>query len=199
MQCFCVPSKKIGRNKRKVELLLCIITKKKKKLKNWTPMLAWKRDISPQSDVFEGQSLAQQSHSKESDLIENRSWKSLLSPGGIRLPNREDYWQYVPMDFFFHNIRVVMLREVDAEGQRLMGSCGKEMDGWVKWPGAARTEKGWAAQRRETTWVWRATRAAGWSSPSDKHDRHVFVFIYRAPTWEMSFYITSLLSHHKTP
>lgn len=38
--------------------------------------------------------------------------------------------------------------KVDAGSQRLMGSCGKEMDGWVKWPGAARTEKGWAARRK---------------------------------------------------
>lgn len=30
-----------------------------------------------------------------------------------------------------------------------MGSCGNEMDGWVSWLGAARTEKGCAAQRRE--------------------------------------------------
>lgn len=30
-----------------------------------------------------------------------------------------------------------------------MGSVGKEMDGWVKWPGAARTEKGCAARRRQ--------------------------------------------------
>lgn len=32
-----------------------------------------------------------------------------------------------------------------------MGSCGNEMDGWVSWLGAARTEKGCAAQRREAT------------------------------------------------
>ena len=95
--------------------------------------------------------------------------------------------------FFFHNVRVVMLREVDAEGQRLMGSCGKEMDGWVKWPGAARTEKGWAARRRENAWVCGATRAAGWSSPSDRCNIHFFVFICRAPTGEMPSYITSLL------
>lgn len=34
-------------------------------------------------------------------------------------------------------------------GQRLMGSCGKDMDGWVSWLGAVRTEKGWAAEEKK--------------------------------------------------
>lgn len=33
-------------------------------------------------------------------------------------------------------------RNGDSGGQRLMGSCGKDMDGWVSWLGAVRTEKG---------------------------------------------------------
>lgn len=47
--------------------------------------------------------------------------------------------------------RVVTPWKSHCRGQRLMGSCGNEMDGWVSWLGAARTEKGCAAQRREAT------------------------------------------------
>lgn len=47
--------------------------------------------------------------------------------------------------------RVVTLWKSHSSGQRLMGSCGNEMDGWVSWLGAARTEKGCAARRREAT------------------------------------------------
>lgn len=37
---------------------------------------------------------------------------------------------------------VVRGRDTGGGGQRLMGSCGKDMDGCVSWLGAVRTEKG---------------------------------------------------------
>lgn len=47
--------------------------------------------------------------------------------------------------------RAVTPRKSYSGGQRLMGSCGSEMGGWVNWLCAARTEKGCAARRREVT------------------------------------------------
>lgn len=116
----------------------------------------WRQDASPHRQILV--SLKDKFSSVVSQrrirLIENRLSKSRRPR--IRLPNRANYWQYVPMDFFFFffllSISLAERRsggKVDAGGQRLMGSCGKEMDEWVKWPGAASTEKGWAARRRE--------------------------------------------------
>lgn len=47
--------------------------------------------------------------------------------------------------------RAVTPQKTYSGGQRLMGSCGNEMGGWVNWLCAARTEKGCAARRREVT------------------------------------------------
>lgn len=50
--------------------------------------------------------------------------------------------------FFLPRYQAGVVRSGDAGGQRLMGSCGKDMDGWVSWLGAVRTEKGWAAEKK---------------------------------------------------
>lgn len=72
------------------------------------------------------ESLAQLSHSEESDLIENRSLLRGLDSQTEQINDSMSQWMFF---FLLHNVRVVTQQNVDVEAQRLMGSCGKEMDG----------------------------------------------------------------------
>lgn len=87
-----------------------------------------------QSGLF--RTSAQLSFNEEPDTRQ----KSLLSRG--------DWTPRVQPQSAF---RVATPWKSHSRGQRLMGSCGSGMDGWVSWLGAARTEKGCSARRREAT------------------------------------------------
>lgn len=146
MQCFVSHQKK--ENETKVVVFSASPKKKKKNLPCWHGGGTFLHSLPSLKDKFS--SAVSQRRIRQ---IENRSSDCSSSRPRIRLPSRADYWQCVPKFFFgFHNIRVVVTVEIltpGGVGQRLMGSCGREMDGWVKWPGGARTEKGWPAGRRQ--------------------------------------------------